>query len=256
MESGAASLTRQLVRAELGESFGHFRQAATHAAGGVGATVGPRVQAARVYLSPTATRVAQTAANGWGSTMTMIAPLAVAALAGAREAGTAAGQTGSRTMHGVEEEDESDAEEQAEVDEVQPAVVDADRVARGRRRGRGRGRGRHAPPAARTVGDVRPGARGGDRPRRWSGLHQRRQAQRCWRRRCGPGRGRADGERVEAEAGHHRQGPGPDGGSRREGRQHDRGYRPTVPDRRLAKAGAKPDGLLGTGGNSARNSRG
>jgi hypothetical protein len=88
----------QLVRAELGESFGHFMQAATHAAGGVGATVGPRVQVARGYLAPTAAKVRNTATNGWGSTMTAIAPLAVAALAGASQAGTVAGRTGSKSI--------------------------------------------------------------------------------------------------------------------------------------------------------------
>lgn len=91
---------RQLVRVELGEGFGHFRQAATHAADGVGTRVGPRMQAARGFLAPTATRVAETAANGWGSTMTVIAPLAVAALASARQTGTAAGRTGSKSITG------------------------------------------------------------------------------------------------------------------------------------------------------------
>ncbi|MGW4464353.1 hypothetical protein [Micromonospora sp. NPDC004704] len=90
----------QLVRTELGEGFGHIRQAAGHAAEGVGATVGPRVQVARNYLAPTATKVAQTAADGWGSTMTAIAPLAVAALAGARQAGTGTGRTGIGNLTG------------------------------------------------------------------------------------------------------------------------------------------------------------
>ncbi|MEV4627688.1 hypothetical protein AB0J90_15515 [Micromonospora sp. NPDC049523] len=90
----------QLIRTELGEGFGHIRQAAGHAAEGVGATVGPRVQVARGYLAPTATKVAQTAADGWGSTMTAIAPLAVAALAGARQAGAGTGRTGTRNLTG------------------------------------------------------------------------------------------------------------------------------------------------------------
>ncbi|WP_329105985.1 hypothetical protein OG792_34185 [Micromonospora sp. NBC_01699] len=90
----------QLVRTELGEGFGHFMQAAGHAADGVGATVGPRVQVARSHLSPTATRVAATAANGWESTMTVVAPLAVAALAGARQAGMSAAASGTRNITG------------------------------------------------------------------------------------------------------------------------------------------------------------
>ncbi|HEX7746254.1 MAG TPA: hypothetical protein VF462_13450 [Micromonosporaceae bacterium] len=79
---------RDLVRAELGESFDHFRQAATHAASGVGATVGPRVQAARGHVGPAATRARTSAAKGWESTMVRVGPLAVAAVDGARQAGT------------------------------------------------------------------------------------------------------------------------------------------------------------------------
>lgn len=70
----------QLVKAELGESFGHFMQAATHAAGGVGATMGPRA-ADGVH------RVRESASHGWESTMATLAPLAAAAAEGAREAG-------------------------------------------------------------------------------------------------------------------------------------------------------------------------
>ena len=44
----------QLARAELNQGIGHLRQAATHAAKGAGATVGPRVQAARGAVGPTA----------------------------------------------------------------------------------------------------------------------------------------------------------------------------------------------------------
>lgn len=90
----------QLVRVELGEGVGHFRQAAGHAAEGVGARVGPQVRAAREYLSPTATRVAQTASHGWGVTMTAIAPLAMAAVASARQTGTTAGQKGLKSVTG------------------------------------------------------------------------------------------------------------------------------------------------------------
>jgi hypothetical protein len=70
----------QLVKAELGESFDHFMQAATHAAGGVGATMGPKA-ADGVH------RVKEGASHGWESTMAAFAPLAAAAAEGAREAG-------------------------------------------------------------------------------------------------------------------------------------------------------------------------
>jgi hypothetical protein len=80
----------QLAREELNESLNHLVQAATYAANGVGATVGPRVQAARSAVSPTAAAVRGRASSGWDSTMTTFAPLAGAALDGARQAGTVA----------------------------------------------------------------------------------------------------------------------------------------------------------------------
>ncbi|MFY1696805.1 hypothetical protein [Solwaraspora sp. WMMA2101] len=80
---------RDLVRAELGESLDHFMQAATHAAGGVGATVGPRIHAARTAVGPTADRMRDSASQGMTRTMATLAPLAVAAADGARQAGRA-----------------------------------------------------------------------------------------------------------------------------------------------------------------------
>lgn len=80
----------QLAKAELGESLDHFRRAATHAAGGVGASLGPRMNAARDYVGPTATKVKGKAAHGWATTVTALAPLAVAAAEGARHAGSTA----------------------------------------------------------------------------------------------------------------------------------------------------------------------
>ncbi|MBO4205305.1 hypothetical protein [Micromonospora echinofusca] len=87
-----------LVRSELGESLGHLKRAANHAAYGVGATVGPRVQAARDSVSPTAARVRDTATTGWSSTMAALAPLAVAAAGGARQAGSAARKAKAKNM--------------------------------------------------------------------------------------------------------------------------------------------------------------
>ncbi|MEV0728507.1 hypothetical protein [Polymorphospora sp. NPDC050346] len=88
----------QLAKSELSESFDHLRQAATHAAGGVGATVGPRVQSAREYMQPTAGRIRDGAMSGWGSTMAALAPLAVAASDGARQAGTVARKAKSNNL--------------------------------------------------------------------------------------------------------------------------------------------------------------
>jgi hypothetical protein len=81
---------RELARNELNESLDHFMQAATHMAGGVGAKMGPGVSAARGYVKPTAGRMRDAASHGWESTIAAIAPLASAAMDGARSAGDVA----------------------------------------------------------------------------------------------------------------------------------------------------------------------
>ncbi len=68
-----------LARRELGQSLEHFRLAASHAAKGTGATVAPKVDAARQRVQPAAGRVRNVAASGWGSTITALAPLVAAA---------------------------------------------------------------------------------------------------------------------------------------------------------------------------------
>ncbi|MEH0984941.1 hypothetical protein [Micromonospora sp. CPCC 205556] len=68
----------QLARVELNQGIGHLRQAATYAAKGAGATVGPRVQAARVAVAPTAVVVRDRASTGFASTVAALAPLALA----------------------------------------------------------------------------------------------------------------------------------------------------------------------------------
>ncbi|MDG4762814.1 hypothetical protein O7632_01585 [Solwaraspora sp. WMMD406] len=89
---------RALVRAELGEGLDHFRRAATHAAGGVGASVGPRVLAARDAVTPTADRVRDSAAQSVAATMAALAPLAVAAADGARQASQATRKVKAKNM--------------------------------------------------------------------------------------------------------------------------------------------------------------
>ncbi|WP_446211887.1 hypothetical protein [Micromonospora sp. IBSANI012] len=69
----------QLAKAELNQGIGHLRQAATYAAKGAGATVGPRVQAARGAVTPTAVIVRDRASSGFASTVAALAPLALAA---------------------------------------------------------------------------------------------------------------------------------------------------------------------------------
>ncbi|SCL15394.1 hypothetical protein GA0070624_0708 [Micromonospora rhizosphaerae] len=68
----------QLAKAELTQGIGHLRQAATHAAKGAGATAGPRVQAARGAVAPTAVMVRDRASSGLASTVAALAPLALA----------------------------------------------------------------------------------------------------------------------------------------------------------------------------------
>ncbi|WP_154941203.1 hypothetical protein [Micromonospora palomenae] len=68
----------QLAKAELNQGIGHLRQAATYAAKGAGATVGPRVQAARGVVTPTAVVVRDRASSGFASTVAALAPLALA----------------------------------------------------------------------------------------------------------------------------------------------------------------------------------
>ena len=68
----------QLAKAELNQGIGHLRQAATYAAKGTGATVGPRVRAARGAVAPTAVIVRERASSGVASTAAALAPLVLA----------------------------------------------------------------------------------------------------------------------------------------------------------------------------------
>lgn len=69
----------EMMRAELGESWEHFLAAATHAANGVGQTVGPG-----------AAKLKGAASNSWMSTAATLAPLAAAYHDGAAHATAAA----------------------------------------------------------------------------------------------------------------------------------------------------------------------
>jgi len=74
----------QLMRDELSEGFGHLWQAAAHAAGGIGATVGPKWDSAKGHLPKKAMRGA--AVHGWESTLAAFAPLMDAARSSAVQA--------------------------------------------------------------------------------------------------------------------------------------------------------------------------
>ncbi|MEV0455667.1 hypothetical protein [Catellatospora methionotrophica] len=65
----------ELMREEMGQSWDHFLQAATHAAGGVGASFGP-----------TTGRMRRATSRGMGTTASALAPLAAAYREGATDA--------------------------------------------------------------------------------------------------------------------------------------------------------------------------
>ena len=97
---GQETTRQDLARAEFVESMDHFRQAATHAAGGLGASVGPKVGlgmdmardrmgsargyvgTARAYVVPGTAKISRAASRGWDSTIAFVMPLADAARSG------------------------------------------------------------------------------------------------------------------------------------------------------------------------------
>ncbi len=102
---GQETTRQDLARAEFVESMDHFRQAATHAAGGLGASVGPKVGlgmdmardrmgsargyvgTARAYVVPGTAKISRAASRGWDSTIAFVMPLADAARSGSIRAG-------------------------------------------------------------------------------------------------------------------------------------------------------------------------
>lgn len=91
--NGRRKTQSQLAKIELGRSLGHLKRAAGHATNGTGATVGPRVRAARSAVTPTAQVMRDRAASGYVSTMAALAPLAIAVReAQAEAAGRAAAE--------------------------------------------------------------------------------------------------------------------------------------------------------------------
>jgi hypothetical protein len=92
---------RQLAKDELSESFDHLMQAATHLAGGVGKSVGPRVNTAREYMSPATGKMRNSATQGWEATIAALAPLAEAARDGARQAGGTARKAKAKNLKAI-----------------------------------------------------------------------------------------------------------------------------------------------------------
>lgn len=72
------------VRYELGEGVDHFRRAATIAAQGTGASVGPKFNAARGRVQPAAIRAKDAASTSWEAAVARLMPLIIAAAEGAR----------------------------------------------------------------------------------------------------------------------------------------------------------------------------
>ncbi|HZD99277.1 MAG TPA: hypothetical protein VE132_14075, partial [Micromonosporaceae bacterium] len=103
---GQETTRQDLARAEFVESMDHFRQAATHAAGGLGASVGPKVGlgmdvardrmgsargyvgTARAYVVPGTAKMTRAASRGWDTTIALVMPLADAARVGSIRAAT------------------------------------------------------------------------------------------------------------------------------------------------------------------------
>ncbi|TDC81987.1 hypothetical protein E1193_13090 [Micromonospora sp. KC606] len=92
----------QLARVELNQGIGHLRQAAAHAAKGAGVTVGPRVQAARGAVAPTAVMVRDKASSGFGSTIAALTPLVLAVRTA--QAGTAGRIVAGRKIAGAKQD--------------------------------------------------------------------------------------------------------------------------------------------------------
>jgi len=67
------------MKNEIGQSVDHFKRAASLAAAETGATVGPRINAARDYVQPTAVKAKDAASSGWDSALAALTPLVTAA---------------------------------------------------------------------------------------------------------------------------------------------------------------------------------
>jgi hypothetical protein len=75
------------MKQELGEGVDHFRRAATLAAQETGATVGPKLNAARDRVQPAAVKAKDAASTSWESAVAALAPLIVAAIENVRLGG-------------------------------------------------------------------------------------------------------------------------------------------------------------------------
>jgi hypothetical protein len=75
------------MKNEFGQSVDHLKRAATIAAQGTSATVGPTLHAAVDRMQPAATKAKDVATTGWDSALATITPLVVAATDNVRQTG-------------------------------------------------------------------------------------------------------------------------------------------------------------------------
>jgi hypothetical protein len=77
----------EMMKDELGQSVDHLKRAATLAAQGTSATVGPKFSSARDRVQPVAGMAKGAASSSWGSTVATLTPLVTAASGSLLQAG-------------------------------------------------------------------------------------------------------------------------------------------------------------------------
>jgi len=86
------------MKSELGQSVDHFKRAAAIAAHETSATVGPKINAARDRVQPTATKAKDAASSSWDSALATLTPLVTAATENARQVGKSTAKVSKRTI--------------------------------------------------------------------------------------------------------------------------------------------------------------
>ena len=87
-----------MVKQELGQSVDHLKRAATIAAQETGATVAPKIHAARERVQPAAVKAKDAASSGWESAVATLTPLVVAATDNMRAASDNVRQAGQKSV--------------------------------------------------------------------------------------------------------------------------------------------------------------
>jgi hypothetical protein len=87
-----------MLKQELGQSVDHLKRAASLAAQETGATVGPKIYAARDRVQPAAVKAKDAASSGWESAVATLTPLVVAASDNVRAASDSVRQAGQKSV--------------------------------------------------------------------------------------------------------------------------------------------------------------